>query len=91
MKTHLVTALLLLSVGFARATTLSYLRFEESSGYGAYDETGLLNGEVLFGDVSPVGGIQVIAVGAPTFLPQQSLKPEKPIMDRFISGQAWLT
>jgi len=56
MKTHLVTALLLISVGFAHATTLSYLRFEEGSGYGAYDETGLLNGEVLFGDVTPGGG-----------------------------------
>ena len=56
MKTPLVAMLILISAGFAHAGTVSYLRFEEGSGYGAYDETGLMNGEVLFGDVSPGGG-----------------------------------
>ena len=45
------------SVGFAHANTLSYLRFEEGSGFGAYDETGLMDGGVInFSNVSPGGG-----------------------------------
>ena len=79
MKTLLVAMLLFFSVGFAHAGTVSYLRFEEGSGYGAYDETGLMNGEVLFGDVSPGGEILGIVAGAPMSLPQQFRKPAEPI------------
>ena len=51
----LATVILWGSVG--KADTLSYLRFEEGSGYGAYDEAGLMNGEVLnVSDVSAGGG-----------------------------------
>lgn len=57
MKTLLVFILFMISVGSAHADTLSYLRFEEGSGYGAYDQTGLMNGEVLdFTSVDPGGG-----------------------------------
>jgi hypothetical protein len=52
-------ALVLVVLGGAvgEAGTLSYLRFEEGSGFGAYDETRLLNGGVLdFSDVSAGGG-----------------------------------
>ena len=46
-----------LAISSSKADTLSYLRFEEGSGYGAYDETGLMNGEVLgFTSVDPGGG-----------------------------------
>lgn len=46
-----------LGISSSNADTLSYLRFEEGSGYGAYDETGLMNGEVLgFTSVDPGGG-----------------------------------
>ena len=46
-----------LGITSSNADTLSYLRFEEGSGYGAYDETGLMNGEVLdFTSVAPGGG-----------------------------------
>ena len=41
----------------AAADVISYLRFEEGSGYGAYDQTGLMNGELLgFDSVDPGGG-----------------------------------
>lgn len=46
-----------LCVRISHANTISYLRFEEGSGFGAWDETGLMNGEVLgFYDVDPGGG-----------------------------------
>lgn len=58
MKRRILTlAVLLLAPVTSNADTLSYLRFEEGSGYGAYDETGLMNGEVLgFTSVDPGGG-----------------------------------
>ncbi len=46
-----------LGISSSHADTLSYLRFEEGSGYGAYDETGLMDGGVLgFTSVDPGGG-----------------------------------
>ena len=56
MKILIALMLIIVSVNFTNADTISYLRFEEGSGYGAYDETGLMNGEVLLYDVSPGGG-----------------------------------
>ena len=57
MKKLLAIVLLFVCVMCVRADVVSYLRFEEGSGYGAWDETGLMNGEVLnFSDVSPGGG-----------------------------------
>lgn len=41
----------------AGADVISYLRFEENGGATAFDQTGLLNGELVqFGDTSPGGG-----------------------------------
>ena len=45
-----------LAVWPAWADTVSYIRFEEGSGYMAYDQTGLMDGELLNFDVSPGGG-----------------------------------
>ena len=52
-----------------KADTLSYLRFEEGSGYGAYDETGLMDGGVLgFDSVDPGGGeTRAITAGVQVF------------------------
>ena len=50
-------AIVFIGGAVGKADTLSYLRFEKGSGYGAYDETGLMNGEVLgFTSVDPGGG-----------------------------------
>lgn len=58
MKKHsLVSFVVLFTLATSRAGVVSYLRFEEGSGYGAYDQTGLMNGEVLdFTSVDPGGG-----------------------------------
>ena len=41
----------------ARADVIAYLRFEENGGATAFDQTGLLDGELVqFGDTSPGGG-----------------------------------
>ena len=71
MKRRILTlAVLLLAPVTSNADTLSYLRFEEGSGYGAYDETGLMDGGVLnFSDVSAGGGIQALRDGVQMFLP----------------------
>lgn len=52
-----ILSVVFLGISSSNADTLSYLRFEEGSGYGAYDETGLLDGGVLgFTSVDPGGG-----------------------------------
>jgi hypothetical protein len=54
-----ILAIILVAVGSTAAfpDVITYIRFEEGSGYGAFDETGLLNGELLgFPDVSPGAG-----------------------------------
>ncbi len=58
MKRSILTlAVQMLALATSHADTLSYLRFEEGSGYGAYDEAGLMNGEVLnVSNVSAGGG-----------------------------------
>jgi len=57
MKTHPPVLAALLLVASASADVISYLRFEEGSGFGAFDETGLLHGEVLgFTSVDPGRG-----------------------------------
>ena len=56
-KFYCTLAIVILWGSFGKADTLSYLRFEEGSGYGAYDETGLMDGGVLgFTSVDPGGG-----------------------------------
>jgi len=53
----IVALLLALLASSVQASVISYLRFEENGGGDAWDETGLLNGELLnFGDTSPGGG-----------------------------------
>ena len=53
----LLAVFVLLCVASSYADTLSYLRFEEGSGFGAWDETGLMDGGVLnFTSVDPGGG-----------------------------------
>jgi len=57
MKLNFTILAFVLVVGISHADTLSYLRFEEGSGFVAWDETGLMNGEVLnFDNVDPGGG-----------------------------------
>lgn len=57
MKSFSIMALLAISTMASTADVISYLRFEEGSGFGAFDETGLMDGEVLnFTSVDPGGG-----------------------------------
>ena len=49
-----ILSVVFLGITSSNADTLSYLRFEEGSGYGAYDETGLMNG------FEPTQGHQVV-------------------------------
>jgi len=57
MKRVSILIMLALFLAAAKADVISYLRFEEGSGFGAYDETGLMHGEVLnFDSVDPGGG-----------------------------------
>ncbi|MBU0678218.1 MAG: hypothetical protein KJ626_08860, partial [Verrucomicrobia bacterium] len=53
----LVVTCFFLDPVIAQANVISYLRFEENGGGAAWDETGLLNGDLIaFGDTSPGGG-----------------------------------
>ena len=57
MKYAFIPLYFALALATASASIVSYLRFEEGSGFGAFDEIGLMDGEVLdFSDVSPGGG-----------------------------------
>lgn len=57
MKSIFIPVIVALSLANASADIISYLRFEEGSGFGAFDETGLIHGEVLnFDSVNPGGG-----------------------------------
>lgn len=57
MKYAFILAYFALALATASANIVSYLRFEEGSGFGAFDETGLMNGEVLdFSSVLAGGG-----------------------------------
>lgn len=53
----IIVALIIVPLAPSIADVISYLRFEEGSGFGAFDETGLMHGEVLnFTSVDPGGG-----------------------------------
>ena len=57
MRSISIMAILAISAMTSTADVISYLRFEEGSGFGAFDETGLMHGEVLnFTSVDPGGG-----------------------------------
>jgi len=57
MKCFSIMAILAITTTTSPADVISYLRFEEGSGFGAFDETGLMHGEVLnFTSVDPGGG-----------------------------------
>ena len=57
MKAILIPLVWIFCISFLSADVISYLRFEEGSGFGAFDETGLMDGGVLgFDNVDPGGG-----------------------------------
>jgi len=57
VRSAVISVVFILSLMSTYADVISYLRFEEGSGFGAFDETGLMDGEVLnFTSVEPGGG-----------------------------------